>query len=583
MFISNGYQYFMYWCDSPFITFNLSNLNSKEVKINKSILMFITMILFTVVSILQGYRFGTGDLDTYVPFVLHASDSSLFSSDLLIKTIGVHPVYIWSLFGMLSRLIPVETLFFGAFLFQIAFNIAAIILFYRNFFGKNNWYILVLSVLLITKAAAAMGVYGLNPYNHFHPCALAFGVMLLCFIFWDKKKWITGSLLCGSIFLFHPFTAITTSLCFFFTIILQFKKTNKTTILLSILSLLAIASPALYPYFTHIQHPSTTSFDTKSWFEIVKVRMAHSFFISQWVSDRFVHLIIAVVLLVAAFRKHNAFKALLPLILAIVSSLCAMFLAEIFSIKFILQLQLGRNSYYIFVLLIMFLCYRISQSNFSKLTIKDSLWILGSLFLMMYSFVEHRKDFAAIISTILVFLTPVMLYIMGRIGSIHKYARNATLYSFCGIVVLLLSIATITITIDRHRSINRYFNTESAYDFEKLALWVRNNVSIEETIMTPIYLEGFRSYSHHSIFPTWKDGAPHNYSEATFFKWWEKMNLFGITTKTDRNSFAQLYHEKAFDIAKSEKLKFVVYEKKYLTRTVKSIFENETYGITQIE
>ena len=41
--------------------------------------------LFFVIACLQGYRLGTGDLDTYLPFVYHESDSSLFKNDLLME------------------------------------------------------------------------------------------------------------------------------------------------------------------------------------------------------------------------------------------------------------------------------------------------------------------------------------------------------------------------------------------------------------------------------------------------------------------------------------------------------------------
>ncbi len=562
----------------------IRNLLNNENKLINNLIILLSIIVFTFLSSLQGYRFGVGDLDTYVPFVFHESNHSLFSTDLLTDTIENHPVYIWKLFGLLSHIVPTETLFLFAFFFQILFLTFAFIIFYRHFFEKSHWYILLLAMLVIPKTGAAMGLYGLNPYGHFHPCALAIGVMLITFVMWDKGKWITGGILSGIIFLFHPFTAITNSLTFFFVILFKWRSLSLIKIACSSFMLLLFASPALLPYFEHLfsPHSSNQVFDVNSWFDIVRVRMDHSFFISHWVPDRFVHLLAAILALVIGFRKHTSFMKIMPLIAACVASLCIMAFAEIFSVKFLLQLQLGRNSYIILVVLIFFMTWRVSQINFSKIRISDAIWIFAALFFIVYSLVEKRNDFTTIY-IIAVISFPIALFVISKLESKNILPNKFTFFCFVSTVLVLMSVATIVTTSARMKTNNRIFSTAFSTDFDKIAQWTRYNIPLDQTIMTPIYIEGFRSYSLHSIYGTYKDGAPHNYSEKTVFKWWERMSAFGMTLTTKRNTYPSLYHEHAIEIAKSENIKYVVYEKKYTKWNIHPLFENQTFGIVKIE
>lgn len=557
----------------------------KKLKSSNNLILVLSAIIFIILGSLQGYRYGVGDLDTYIPFVFHEANHSNFSTDLLTETIAIHPVYIWKFFGLLSHLMQTETLLLIAFFVQIALLTVVYIAFYRHFFEKNHWYILLLAILLVPKSGAAMGMYGLNPYGYFHPCALAIGVMLITFIMWDKGKWIIGGLLSGSIFLFHPFTAITNMFVFFFVILFRWESISFKNIAYSSFFLLLTASPALWPYFEHLLslHSSNTTFDVKSWFEIVRIRMAHSFFISQWVLDRFLHLILATLTLLIVFRKNINFLRIMPLVAAIIISLCAMALAELFSVKFLLQLQLARNSYLILIVLILFITWRVSQINFSKIKIRDAIWIFTALFFLIYSVVEKRHNVLTIIYIVSVLTTPVALYFLSKFESMQKLSNQFTFNCFVSVIIIFISVATIVKTSDTMRTNKRIFNTALSTDFDKIAQWVRHNIPSEQTIMTPIYLEGFRSYSLHNIYGTYKDGAPHNYSEKTFFKWWERMRSFGITVTTKNNTFPLLYHEHALEIAKKERIKYVVYEKQYKKWSSSPLFENNTFGIIKIE
>ena len=124
-----------------------------------------------------------------------------------------------------------------------------LILFYREFFGNDKGVFLVLSMMSLSKAAAAMGRYGLNPYGYFQPGALAVGVLLLVIVLWNRKKWIIGGIVGGLMFLFHPFTAITMGLTYLIVIAFQWKTIHFKKSLLA-QSYVCAASPAVIPIFT---------------------------------------------------------------------------------------------------------------------------------------------------------------------------------------------------------------------------------------------------------------------------------------------------------------------------------------------
>lgn len=543
--------------------------------------------LFFVIACLQGYRLGTGDLDTYLPFVYHESDSSLFKNDLLMETIDVHPVYIWKAMGALIHIIPASTLFLLAFFLQTFMIMTGLILFYREFFGNDKGVFLVLLMMSLSKAAAAMGRYGLNPYGYFQPGALAVGVLLLVIVLWNRKKWIIGGIVGGLMFLFHPFTAITMGLTYLIVIAFQWKTIHFKKSLIGAVVMFVAASPAVIPYFHHfLLNMNGPAFDIGAWLEVVKWRMQHSFFISQWVPDRFFHLIIALVLIIS-FYRHRSFKGVIPVVIATVLSILLMAAGELFSSKMLLQLQLARNSFLIIVIAIMFLAHRAANIDFSRFGISDTLWFIAVLFLTLYSYVdENKKALSSIILTVSVFLIPVLAYIIFAFGKrlIKPDLIKLSSKGFVVTVTILLTVIATSCTVHKRISNDGVFFDTTLSDFTNIAFWVRDNIPKDEMVMSPVYMEGFRGFSLHPIYGTYKDGAPHNYCETTVFKWLAKMEQFGINPSTDRSLFPQIYHEKAFDVAAKEGISYVVYDKSLVKNKVgRVLFENGKFAVNRID
>lgn len=527
-----------------------------------------------LIAVLQGCTFGIGDLATYIPFTLHHFDPSLFSRDLLMETIRDHPVYIWKALAFFLHRASPESVFKALFFFQVIFNAIAVRLFYRQFFGSDRGWIIVLLTLAVGSGSAAMGRYGLNPYGYFHPGALAFGAMLLSYILVDRGSWIAGGLAAGAIFLFHPFSGIYASLFLLLRMLLDFRKLPRSRIAAGVISLLLASSGSWIPHVQKLIQASLPGFDKALWLELVRMRMQHSFFISQWLPERFIDLGIALFAL-WCFRRHEAFHRTLPLVMTACAAILAMSLAELFSIKSILQLQLARCSWIVFVLLSFYIGDRIWKADSTALKFQNGVWLaLGYLFMADEPFSKGVPGWRGII---------LITIALGSLAFIIRKKPRWWRPLYIGMGFLMVLIITGAKVHERWSTTGRIYDLTRTSPWEDIQLWCRDNVPSKELIMTPVYIEGFRCLSWRGIYGSYKDGAPHNYCEKTVFRWWERMRRLGFSLPLDRGSLPRLYHENAAGAAEIEGIRYLIYDKEYVIYSGPRLYENARFGIIALE
>ena len=95
-----------------------------------------------------------------------------------------------------------------AFLVQTFLIAFGAVVFFRRFFGLGRKWMLFLLMLVLPVTSGGYGVYGLNPYGYFHAGALALGLALITYVCIDSGFWLIGSIGSGTMFLFHPVTAV---------------------------------------------------------------------------------------------------------------------------------------------------------------------------------------------------------------------------------------------------------------------------------------------------------------------------------------------------------------------------------------
>jgi hypothetical protein len=525
------------------------------------------LVAFAVLGILQGYHLGIGDLSTYLAFVWHKYDPQLLQYDLLIETLSDHPVYIWDVVAAMLHFGNIQQVFLALFFLQTALMTLSAYLFYRHFFGDNSGWRIFMLTLVIGAAAPAMGQYGLNPYHYFHPNVLGIAIILLGTILLDRGRWLSAAALLSSIFLFHPFSAIYAGLMFGWCWIFSFRKLTALQRWGAPVLFLMVAAPAWLPMLPKIFGGTPADFDLPLWFALVRQRMQFSFFASEWIVDRWLQLGGAA-LVCFVFRSSRALHRLLPLCFAVLTALIVFVLADLLSIKFLLQLQLARNSYLLFIVASALITNHIATREASPRLLVG--WLLLGYVLMVEKIIDQpgfdgRPIYLAILAAILLYLV------------LRQPQSWRRIYLMSGFMVVYA--ATFIQVYHRYHHTGRIFDTTLTTAWEDMQLWCAENTPIKAVILTPVYREGFRSFSRRAIWGTYKDGAPHNYSSATIFRWWERMQEFGITLPWQRQQFPLLYHQNAMEVARRNQLSYIVVEKKYAVWPLAPLYQNKEFAV----
>jgi hypothetical protein len=517
----------------------------------------------------QGYSFGSGDLALYLPFVMHLHDQAMFGGDLLMQSLGSYAAPLWQCAAWLLKFTSAESLFLVLFLVQTAVILAGARFFYRQLFGNNGGWALFLLMLVIERSSGAMNTYGLNPFGYFQPGGLAFGVVLFMYGVLDKGQWKTAGLLAGTMFLYHPFTALWACLLYFLRAVtgtgerVSIWKKSAGAVILA-----AGASPYIFSFLHASLAHSPLTFDTGLWIELARMRLNHAFFISRWVPDRFLHffLILAGIVL---FRRHRAFRRTLPFVFATLMVLFTLAVAEIASSRFLLQLNLARCSYLLFVLFFAFLAWRVAESSRHNTPIQNSLWMLLSFLLMIYPFLERNHGPVA---------CSLVAAALAVFGATLIKARIPCAAAVCaGLVVV--SAASGERMYERYKTAGVLFNLPAAGPWHDVQLWVRDHVPKNQCLMTPSYIEGFRSYSLHPIYGDFKDGGSHLFCSSTIFEWWKRMQALGITPGMKNSDFPRAYHEHAVMAAQTSGIRYVVFDKQYAVCGGKTLYQNDRFGV----
>jgi hypothetical protein len=541
--------------------------------VKKEYLLIGFIISSIILAIFQGYYLDKGDLDTYLLFVLHAFDMNLFSTDLLTQTINSHPVYIWRVFGFLVHFIPLKILFLFAFLIQTILITLSFIAFYYNFFNKKRVGLILFFIFIIYPISTpGLGRLGLNPYGYFHASSVAMAFALFVMVLLDRKKWIHAGMITGTIFLFHPITAVFVTIVYSFALTTEFFNSKKVKQpLIGFMFLLVFGSPSLSQQVLHIFNNSA-EVPMALWRSIVESRMNHGFFASKWPFERFLQVFLYCSIPFLARNKIDL-KRLFPFIAAILFTLFTFVIADVFTIKLLIQLQLGRMMLFAWIIGLGSLACVLSQIDYktAKSKLSLGLWVILGTYSAYGHSINSQTGYVRTIIIASIILTTTLILLKNISPKIKTF------------LPILLLIPTVYLSVNRSVTFFSTLNSDSDSPrsaWRETMEWCKNNTQIDEIIMVPIYNEGFRYYSQRSIFVSYKDGAPHNFCNETFLQWWHRMQLFGITLPVKGNLFPKLYHENALKVAKNQNIRFVVIEKKFGPFTAcKTVFENNEFSI----
>ena len=541
---------------------------------------FLDMAVFFLIlaaAVLREYAFSGGDLDTYLPFILHGHDPSLFKNELLLGTLGAHPVYIWKFMSLLLQWIDVRLLMRCAFCVQAFLIAAGAVVFFRTFFGGGRKWMLFLLLLVIPVTSGGYGVYGLNPYGYFHAGALAFGMVLLAYSLIDRGFWVIGGALTGIMFLFHPVTAVYALAFFVIRAVFDIVRGEKTgRIFLGACLLAAAALPSIIPAFHSFLTPAGSGIDAHLWRELARFRMNHGYFISTWVPDRFIQLAACFLALFCVFRKHPAFNRLLPIMIAVAGGLALAAIGDFFNVRLFLRLQLGRCSYFAYFLVIAFVAGALTDrtlwNNEKKASFAWNIAFLIALVITGNAALSGQPHFIKTIIT-------VLLIAAGGFVTV-RFFRNV----HPGLLFACLAAMVLIATLPRSLTMFNWTTAQSLRDpWVAVGLWCGSSLPEDEIVMVPLDKENFRPRALRATYCSWKDGAPHLFCDSTLSLWWRRMQNFGVTLSSKRSDFPALYRDHAVTVARAEGIRFVIFEKSLPPLAAgRTVYENSCYGVIDL-
>lgn len=548
----------------------------KQAGFTRLLLDFTVFILIMTIAVLGGYAFCGGDLDTYLPFILHEHDPSLFKNELLLGTLGSHPVYIWKFMSFFLQWINARILMQYAFLVQTFIIAAGAVVFFRTFFGGGRKWMLFLLVLIIPVTSGGYGVYGLNPYGYFHAGALAFGLVLLAYSLIDRGFWIMGGVLTGMIFLFHPVTAVYAMAFFIIRAVFDIVQKKKSVrIIAGTCFLIITALPSLVPAFHSFLMHDGVGLDVHLWRELARFRMNHGYFISAWVPDRFLQLAGCFLVLFLAFRKHPAFNRLLPVMIAVAGGLALAAIGDIFNVRLFLRLQLGRCSYFVYFLVTAFAAGALADKALwigEKKT--RNFWNIACLIVLVIVGNASLSGQPHLTKTI---ITALLIVAAGL--AVVRFFRTIQ----PGILFACLAAIVLTAVISRSFTMFNWSMAQSMRDpWVDVGVWCGKSIPVDEIIMAPLDKENFRPRALRATYCSWKDGAPHLFCDSTLPLWWRRMQNFGVTLSSKRSDFQGLYRDHALDVARAEGIRYVIFEKNFSSTAGRQIYENSLYRVIDL-
>lgn len=219
----------------------------------------ILAILFGLISGIVHYRFGVENHIPQLPIVMRAIDNSFLSNDFFVNSTTDFPRFYYAkLIGFLASITSLSITYF--FLTAISNILVAVItyLFTRELFDRSDG-----AGILSASVVMSLGTFALGSTNSvFYISTLdppGFVLPLLLLALWGamKDKPLICGLLAGIASLFHPLLGLGTGMILLFMLAvssiykngIQFTK-FLSKILISIVILIILATPSLFPYFT---------------------------------------------------------------------------------------------------------------------------------------------------------------------------------------------------------------------------------------------------------------------------------------------------------------------------------------------
>lgn len=455
---------------------------------------YILIFCFSVLAIFtHGYQFGVSDQEIFIPYILKWQQPALFPDDILFSQLSSKTSIFYPVFGMLAKIIDIETLFFMSYLFFQFFFFLAVFRLSSVILKDKNLAYASLAIFMLPKFIGGTTTSTFDDFLGYRSIGVIFLLSYLSYLL--EKKFREAIVFASLGFLFHPLSIIT-SIMILPALYIRQKLNFSPKIQIAAILLVSILTVILM-----VPLPKDDL-----WLSIIKSRDAY-LFPSTWGINGWLALFLYFALIFALIRKIRLkLRSDLLLIITICLTIFIgnFIVLEIFKTPSVAKFQLARS--------ITPIVY-ISLAACPLLLVKKSTVGISLGLLCFISLSLNMFEF------FLVFLVFFLLYDLLR----QSPTFNLKLKTGSAVILIFAVAATnflLEVSFGR-KSDQKIQYPKHGNDWISLQEWVRENTSKNSVFLVPPTQTGFRIYSQRSIVGDIKDGAVVMYSPHYAKRWFQ--------------------------------------------------------------
>ncbi|MCI0607231.1 glycosyltransferase family 39 protein [bacterium] len=497
------------------------------------------VLLFTICSVLfvNGYRFGSGDHATVIPFVKDIAHPELYPNDLHVEQRTYYYTFLWYGVAWLWKAVRMQlsSLFFGLYFVNLFLIFLATYLIAHALFQRHDVACLSLFLLLFYRGYLADTPVLENILITRTACT---AVVLFAFYAFLRKRYLITACLLGIAFNVHPLTACYALFMIAAATIALFSDIRYATLFKSILVFLCVSSPVIVWKILYSPESSRLFYADPRWLTVLRLRVPNHHFPFSWNSLLFLQAASRLVVFPICWKhkpENTQHRAVVAFTAATVLMMAAgTIFVELFPVSIIVQLQLFRS----FSLLVFFIL--MYYANFFVKTMVQSnstLEKIGAALLSAALFFVFTPFLRTFTFLAIIFLTLAYL--------VYEQMRNRPPQTaFTTVAILLI---TIVFSVPAFKTLDSSFSIENG-DSPKIKVqqWLKEQTETDDLLIVPPQIWGLRIESERPVYADWKDGYLSQLNPDYGYEWLRRMKILQYDDKTQKEKGFKSLHENDF-------------------------------------
>ncbi|MBN2489651.1 MAG: hypothetical protein JXQ29_02235 [Planctomycetes bacterium] len=496
--------------------------------------VLVALVLTPLYLLCRGYVFGTRDHAIHLAYIERMVDPGFLAGDPLLEVAAHHPSFFFAALAGLSRLVPLEALYFAGHVLSVFAMILGLRALARRLWDgpAGEWAAAVAVAGAFVHRYVAGSIENLDAM--FLPRVASLGPLLWALELGVRGRFGRAFALTGAVFLVHAPTAAHTA--FVLWVGCAFGgRANLRHCLLGPVLFLAAASPLLFWMAVH-GGPEVPSPAPVEWVQSLKLHHAFHHFAIPWIpAGRAAAAAMAILLGVAVSRWRGAGALLAGFLAGAAGLIVAGGIGNWgFSWPVTIHLHLfeaGRLLDYLAVVALGRWSYSVFHGPWPTKAVGVLILAAYALRIPLHEWVRHRfvPDFYVLAAALAVTLL-VRREFPGRRrlaahrlgGILRREGLRPPPRRQAGGFAAGLGAALVVVSVAAGR-MPEWNPTGAGYPGYRMMRWARDHLPAEAVVIVPPYIEGaiptFRHFARRRVVGSWKDGGEGTFNHAFQLSW----------------------------------------------------------------